>query len=62
MAIEQEEQQVSKKDPIVESTVEENLSFQEDTVEEGVEASEEVNWETEAKKFQSMYDKKNGRT
>ena len=58
MAIEQEEQQVLKKDPIVESTVEENLSFQEDTVEEGVEASEEVNWEIEAKKFQSMYDKK----
>ena len=41
MAIEQEEQQVLKKDPIVESTVEENLSFQEDTVEEGVEASED---------------------
>ena len=58
MAQEQEKQQVEKQDPIVESTVEETLTLQEDTVEEGVEASEEVNWEVEAKKFQSMYDKK----
>jgi hypothetical protein len=58
MAKEQEQQQVEKNDPIVESVVEERLTLQEDTVEEGVEASEEVNWETEAKKFQSMYDKK----
>ena len=54
MAKEQEQQQVEKNDPIVESVVEETLTLQEDTVEEGVEASEEVNWETEAKKFQSM--------
>jgi len=58
MAKEQEEQKVEKQDPIVESVVEETVTSQEDTVEEGVEASEEVNWETEAKKFQSMYDKK----
>ncbi len=58
MAKEQEQQQVEKQDPIVESVVEESLSLQEDIVENGVEASEEVNWEVEAKKFQSMYDKK----
>ena len=58
MAKEQEKQQVEKQDPIVNSVVEETLPLQEDTVEEGVEASEEVNWEIEAKKFQSMYDKK----
>lgn len=58
MAIEQEEQQVTKQDPIVESAVEQVVSLQEETVEDGVEASEEVNWEVEAKKFQSMYDKK----
>ena len=58
MAKEQEEQKVEKQDPIVESVVEETVASQEDTVEEGVEASEEVNWESEAKKFQSMYDKK----
>ena len=58
MAKEQEQQQVEKQDPIVESVVEENLSLQEDIVEDGVQASEEVNWEVEAKKFQSMYDKK----
>jgi len=55
---EQEQQQVEQKDPIVESVVEETLLSQEEAVEEGVEASEEVNWEIEAKKFQSMYDKK----
>lgn len=58
MAKEQEEQQVKKQDPIVDSVVEETLSLQEDIVEEGVETSEEVNWEVEAKKFQSMYDKR----
>ena len=59
MAKEQEQQQVEQKlDPIVESTVEEQFSLQEETVEEGVEASESVDWESEAKKFQSMYDKK----
>ena len=58
MANEQEKQEVIKQDPIVDSAVEQNVSFQEEAVEEGVEASEEVNWETEAKKFQSMYDKK----
>jgi len=58
MAKEQEEQQVEKKDPIVDSVVEPSITLQEETVEEGVEALEEVNWETEAKKFQSMYDKK----
>jgi len=54
----EEKQQVEQKDPIVESVVEETITSQENTVEEGVEASEEVNWEVEAKKFQSMYDKK----
>jgi len=58
MANEQEKQEVIKQDPIVDSAVEQNVAFQEEAVEEGVEASEEVNWETEAKKFQSMYDKK----
>jgi len=59
MAKEQEQQQVEQQlDPIVESTVEEQFSLQEETVEEGVEASESVDWESEAKKFQSMYDKK----
>ena len=58
MAQEQEQQQVEQKDPIVESAVEQEVSFQEETVEEGVEASESVDWEAEAKKFQSMYDKK----
>ena len=54
----EEQQQVEKQDPIVESAVEQTISLQEDTVEEGVEASESVDWEQEAKKFQSMYDKK----
>jgi hypothetical protein len=58
MAIEQEQQQVEKKDPIVDSAVEQTVSLQEEAVEEGVEASEAVDWEQEAKKFQSMYDKK----
>ena len=58
MAIEQEQQQVEKKDPIVESVVEPTVSLSEETVEEGVETSEAVDWEQEAKKFQSMYDKK----
>ena len=58
MAKEQEQQPVKKQDPIVESAVKETISLQEDIVEEGVEASEEVDWEIEAKKFQSMYDKK----
>jgi len=58
MAQEQEQQQVEQQDPIVESTVEQEISLQEETIEEGVETSEAVDWETEAKKFQSMYDKK----
>jgi hypothetical protein len=58
MAKEQEKQQVEKQDPIVDSVVEQEIVLQEETVEDGVEASEEVNWEIEAKKFQSMYDKK----
>ena len=58
MAQEQEQQQVEQQDPIVESTVEQQVTLQEEAVEEGVEASESVDWEAEAKKFQSMYDKK----
>ncbi len=58
MAKEQEQQQVEQQDPIVESVVEETVSSQEEAVEEGVESSESVDWEVEAKKFQSMYDKK----
>lgn len=58
MAQEQEQQQVEQKDPIVESTVEQTVSLEEPAQEEGVEASEAVDWEGEAKKFQSMYDKK----
>lgn len=59
MAKEQEQQQVEQQvDPIVESTVEQEISLEEPTPEAGVEASEAVDWETEAKKFQSMYDKK----
>jgi len=58
MAKEQEKQQVEKQDPIVDSVVEQQVSLGEEAVEEGVETSEEVNWELEAKKFQSMYDKK----
>tara|TARA_R100001443_G_scaffold100846_2_gene108385 strand:- start:604 stop:1368 length:765 start_codon:yes stop_codon:yes gene_type:complete len=59
MAKEQEQQQVEQQvDPIVESTVEQEISLEEPTSETGVEASEAVDWETEAKKFQSMYDKK----
>jgi|TARA_R110002050_G_scaffold105377_1_gene215071 hypothetical protein len=53
-----EKQQVEQTDPIVESVVEENFALQEETLEEGVETSEAVDWEIEAKKFQSMYDKK----
>ena len=58
MAKEQEKQQVEQNDPIVESVVDETVSLQEEAVEEGAETSEDVNWENEAKKFQSMYDKK----
>ena len=58
MAQEQEQQQVEQQDPIVESTVEQEVSLEETASEEGVEASESVDWEAEAKKFQSMYDKK----
>ena len=58
MAKEQEQQQVEQKDPIVESAVEQEVVLQEPAQEEGVEASEAVDWEGEAKKFQSMYDKK----
>jgi len=59
MAKEQEQQQVEQQvDPIVESTVEPEISLQEDMPAEGAETSEAVDWESEAKKFQSMYDKK----
>jgi len=59
MAKEQEQQQVEQQvDPIVESTVEPEFSLQEEMPEEGAETSEAVDWESEAKKFQSMYDKK----
>ena len=47
-----EKQQVEQTDPIVESVVEESVALQEETLEEGVEASEAVDWEIEAKKFQ----------
>ena len=58
MAQEQEQQQVEQQDPIVESTVEQSVSLQEEAVVEGEQTSEAVDWEAEAKKFQSMYDKK----
>jgi len=58
MAKEQEQQQVEQKDPITESTEVESISVEPEQVTEGAETSEEVNWEAEAKKFQSMYDKK----
>jgi hypothetical protein len=58
MAKEQEQQQVEQKDPITESVEVETISAESEQLSEGVEASEEVNWEAEAKKFQSMYDKK----
>ena len=58
MAKEQEQQQVEQKDPITESVEVETISVESEQLSEGVEASEEVNWEAEAKKFQSMYDKK----
>ena len=48
----EEQQQVEKQDPIVDSVVEPTVSLQEEAVEEGVEASESVDWEQEAKKFQ----------
>ena len=56
--IEQEQQQVEQKDPIVESVVEETISLPEESDNSGVEAFEVVDWEGEAKKFQSMYDRK----
>ena len=58
MAQEQEQQQVEQQDPIVESTVEQEVSFQEETVEEGVEASESLDGEKEAKKLQQLNEKK----
>jgi hypothetical protein len=58
MATEQEQQQVEQQDPIVEGTGNEPTISVEPQLEEGVEASEAVDWEGEAKKFQSMYDKK----
>ena len=58
MAKEQEQQQVEQKDPITESAEVESISVEPEEVAEGAETSEEVNWEAEAKKFQSMYDKK----
>ena len=54
----EEQQQVQTQDPIVESTVEQKVTSEEPAEQSGVETSEEVNWEGEAKKFQSMYDKK----
>lgn len=58
MATEQEQQQVEQQDPIVEGTGNEPTISVEPQLEEGVETSEAVDWEGEAKKFQSMYDKK----
>ena len=59
MAKEQEQQQVEQQvDPIVESVVEPEVPLEESASEEGAESSEAVDWEQEAKKFQSMYDKK----
>jgi len=58
MATEQEQQQVEQQDPIVEGVGNEPTISMETQQEEGVEASEAVDWEGEAKKFQSMYDKK----
>tara|TARA_R100000700_G_C3141723_1_gene123344 strand:+ start:236 stop:997 length:762 start_codon:yes stop_codon:yes gene_type:complete len=54
----EEQQQVEQQDPIVESVVEQEVALEEPTQQEGVNASEEADWESEAKKFQSMYDKK----
>jgi hypothetical protein len=55
----EEKQQVEKQDPITQSAEVESISVESEPI-EGVEASESeaVDWETEAKKFQSMYDKK----
>ena len=58
MAKEQDKQQVEQQDPIVEGVGNEQTISIEPQQEEGVEASEAVDWEGEAKKFQSMYDKK----
>ena len=58
MAKEQDKQQVEQQDPIVEGVGNEQTISIEPQQEEGVEASESVDWEQEAKKFQSMYDKK----
>jgi len=58
MATEQEQQQVEQQDPVVEGVGNEPTISMEPQPEEGVEASEAVDWEGEAKKFQSMYDKK----
>jgi len=58
MAKEQEQQQVKMQDPIVESRGKEETISLEPQVEEGAETSSEVDWEAEAKKFQSMYDRK----
>jgi len=58
MAKEQDKQQVEQQDPIVEGVGNEQTISMEPQQEEGVEASEAVDWEGEAKKFQSMYDKK----
>jgi|TARA_R100001086_G_scaffold122633_2_gene63093 hypothetical protein len=59
MANEQEKQQVEQVDPIVASAAgnEPTISVEEQEA-EGAETSEAVDWEAEAKKFQSMYDKK----
>jgi hypothetical protein len=54
-----EKEQVVEQDPIVASVGAEEIISTETNEPEGVESSEvEVDWETEAKKFQSMYDKK----
>jgi hypothetical protein len=59
MANEQENQQVEQVDPIVAGATgtEPTISVEEQPA-EGEETSEAVDWEAEAKKFQSMYDKK----
>tara|TARA_R100000458_G_scaffold55313_1_gene59157 strand:- start:315 stop:1088 length:774 start_codon:yes stop_codon:yes gene_type:complete len=56
---EQEQQQVEEQvDPIVAGAGAEETISVDPQLEEGVESSEATDWEAEAKKFQSMYDKK----
>lgn len=58
MTSEQENKTVEERDPIVDSVGNEQTISMEQSVEEGAETSDSVDWEAEAKKFQSMYDKK----